>query len=1595
MWVTLEQTTGLQRRASIATSSIHRDPRQQGPTSFPLESETLSLPYKHRETTYLSSHSPRARFAENPVIGPTREASTRLSRRKSALKTRSPSQIISPPSQTPTVNVVTPHETSCFLDKPGSSSTGSILLLPSASSKRHRATSMIASDNNPRLDPRDARNLSRPRKKSQDKDQFSYRQRAHSVSDLTPPDVLPQHGTELESYPLNRITAMSSNTTCIAGYVTDQNTLFPDRPRRNLSYLSSPGEEDDVLSLSNYESLDLSDHSNSRPVSNISSSATSSFSSTLTPPPVRNSADVDTYRAEKMTPEISQNLEDFLPASAPSASSFIHQHYYSGESGNQVDPDHIISPLERIASLTAVRPSINRRKRSGTVLPPKKPELVFEASPNDSCIVLPIDSLLSKIGEHEIKPPARPPRSNRRGAPPQIPAPSPTTSESKPASHMAEIKPREPTHSDTLKTHLISSTAATPLDLVYDSAKSSPASLPDSVPVANQQPKPTIRIFSETEKHLPERRISLKPPHSESHVRSPTPPSAPRRNAAKSASYAKTSAAPIKQRHRSQSASSPLVNSGTEDEGDDFESAEEGDDQFWSVAGSSHEDERSSTADKQTPASSTNDEPPECPAHLQSLPPDKSSEAVVSEKPVNSYQKNKKSGRVTMIGAFPHSESYAESFISTSHNNEETRQELSIEEVDDPLFNTYPPSAPQKLAESYRERPQQRASTPEATHQLYTPRRISHLSPIKPDLSQPPSIRTPLPERSFNRKQGSPVSPYPASRVAITPKSPFDDFRISRASSLEGLAALRNPNSVSPQSPRKKTSVRSVPLLQLSKILSFCANDHGFEESSSDGHAQPVPPEVADRQQAKPIISQHSPSPVQAIQPSPHVPSTWKNTMPKNAYDNLLNMYGAMEMQRQELIWELCETENSFAMGLRQVIEIFAFPLRTPEGAWISGVPTPVARLLDWLEDIVNLHSQMAFQAKNCCQYQTQALGLVVHISEVYLELTPKLELYQPYLVRFREVTAAIEEMVADVESDFGEFVRMQSSLPECGRMSMTSFLLKPIQRLMKYPLFYKQLCDLTPPEHPDHDATICLLDATDSVIRVLQEVKEREEEYEKLKVIESRMKGLPKGFKLAIRDRRLLAQGLLKRVQLTSRDASHRFTAGAQSNNHTWTLNAQPKAKHIPQSHVESSPQFGNSSEYMTSSTSRNSYQSNWSQHSYTSSSSASTESTNSHRSSYANRENEQPLNFSNYPSSPVNPFPPGSQQFYEWMALSNKPVNGKREEKHYLRTRSSLLPWESQPEDHRYRGKKSLNTSRILRKPKESPVHVFVFSDVILLATRHSDGVRLIRSSKLQKKRKDSSSPSYYSVLEDVGVSRLLSVSDISGELDYPHLLKVDLVPFGGDEDDNTTLKQTQRNRDSSQAVLLSFPDRHSSGTPNSTTTNSTHDSIRKEKHRWISAFLQGLTCIQEQKLLKTDSTISANTSHIDYSPSEFSMINSYSQEREERTWWSVRHKLVSKELEVLRYNNNNNNLNHSQEINYIPNQILPIVPSSDSSNSSSSNSSSSNSYSHDTKSKLHFHSNRNPRPDHNPFYLHHPEHRSLIDEIKTSGLGLDLNF
>ncbi|KAL1665351.1 hypothetical protein GGF50DRAFT_52834 [Schizophyllum commune] len=159
-----------------------------------------------------------------------------------------------------------------------------------------------------------------------------------------------------------------------------------------------------------------------------------------------------------------------------------------------------------------------------------------------------------------------------------------------------------------------------------------------------------------------------------------------------------------------------------------------------------------------------------------------------------------------------------------------------------------------------------------------------------------------------------------------------------------------------------------------------------------------------------------------------------------------------MEPQRAALIRDFIAAEEEFVARTQVFVKHFILPLRLQNTRrWVQGVPPRSARLLDWFEDIANLHAQVldalrtppTTPATHSRRPSSQPISLVP--MRAFL---PRLEIYQPYIVTF----VAVAGEVRRDESDFGEFVGLQEEQEECAGWDLERFLAEPVNRLAAYP---------------------------------------------------------------------------------------------------------------------------------------------------------------------------------------------------------------------------------------------------------------------------------------------------------------------------------------------------------------------------------------------------------------------------------------------------------------------------------------------------------------------------------------------------------------
>jgi hypothetical protein len=186
----------------------------------------------------------------------------------------------------------------------------------------------------------------------------------------------------------------------------------------------------------------------------------------------------------------------------------------------------------------------------------------------------------------------------------------------------------------------------------------------------------------------------------------------------------------------------------------------------------------------------------------------------------------------------------------------------------------------------------------------------------------------------------------------------------------------------------------------------------------------------------------------------------WRTAISDREYRHILETWGSTEVHRQQLIWELCQTETAFLDSLNVVLDLFISPLmdESQDGRWVDGVPKTVQELFTDLDQIAHFHSEivMAMSYNRMCEKKRHKAPVVIKFADTMSAFVPRLRIYERYLVCFERVSQQIDRLSLDPADQFGSFVRMQSHAAGFGAMSLTSYLLKPIQRLMKYPLFFR-----------------------------------------------------------------------------------------------------------------------------------------------------------------------------------------------------------------------------------------------------------------------------------------------------------------------------------------------------------------------------------------------------------------------------------------------------------------------------------------------------------------------------------------------------------
>ncbi|XP_069137970.1 uncharacterized protein [Argopecten irradians] len=221
---------------------------------------------------------------------------------------------------------------------------------------------------------------------------------------------------------------------------------------------------------------------------------------------------------------------------------------------------------------------------------------------------------------------------------------------------------------------------------------------------------------------------------------------------------------------------------------------------------------------------------------------------------------------------------------------------------------------------------------------------------------------------------------------------------------------------------------------------------------------------------------------VDALTTSPPQEPTWSSD------PAVLAETSAQESKRQNYIHELINTEITYMDDMSVVLDVFHKPLLEGKGMTEEELATI---FVNWKELIVcntKLSKAMKVRRKRCGK--GQVIGV---IGDILCENLPHLT---PY-IRFCSCqlnAAALLQHKTENSPEFKELHKKCVTDPRTKGMPLSSFLLKPMQRITKYPLMIGKILQYTPVGHPDHQNLMDALSKAEELCSQVNEgVRERE----------------------------------------------------------------------------------------------------------------------------------------------------------------------------------------------------------------------------------------------------------------------------------------------------------------------------------------------------------------------------------------------------------------------------------------------------------------------------------------------------------------------
>ena len=240
------------------------------------------------------------------------------------------------------------------------------------------------------------------------------------------------------------------------------------------------------------------------------------------------------------------------------------------------------------------------------------------------------------------------------------------------------------------------------------------------------------------------------------------------------------------------------------------------------------------------------------------------------------------------------------------------------------------------------------------------------------------------------------------------------------------------------------------------------------------------------------------------------------------------------ERLRLKCVREIILTEEAYLEDLETLESVFMMPIQFQQVLSAEQFQ----RLFSNAAMLKPIHAELVQKLKE----EAAAGGAGVHVGAAFLALCQYLKMYTVYCANHDSAVALLEELRQD--KAFMHTLGVCETDRHARGQGLASFLIKPVQRVCKYPLFFRELLNFTPADDPDHAALAEAKARIDDVVRHINEGKRRLEEQQKMVDILASIDG-EWAEELITPTRRLVSETRLGGRQKRSSNSSNNLTLG------------------------------------------------------------------------------------------------------------------------------------------------------------------------------------------------------------------------------------------------------------------------------------------------------------------------------------------------------------------------------------------------------------------------------------------------------------------